>query len=260
MSVITYLEKTYKSLKIRPWEKNIINTSTDSIIKKLKNNLNFIDDIIVFGSYSRDLMLKRSIDSNSDIDIMVVFNNDNKVQPQTLIERLKNFARNNYSRNEVFQDTPSVVLELGHIRFELTPAYKIFFWKTLQIPAPKKDYKSWMNTSPTIMKDNLIKRNKECNYLTRKLIRLMKYWNVLNDKVYSSYELETYIVSTNYYGNNNIKEYLYYIVKNLPIYDLNKFKLLEVNKLKNIINSTEQYERSGQYQLAEIEISKMFIK
>ena len=56
-------------------ERTNINSSITSIKRKL--NAHFedkISEIILFGSYSRGTILPRKYDTNSDIDIMIVFN------------------------------------------------------------------------------------------------------------------------------------------------------------------------------------------
>lgn len=59
---------------------------------------------------------------------MIVFDNVNNYTPQTFLTRLKNFAEEYYSRSEIYQDSPAIVLELNHIKFELVSAYKSYMF------------------------------------------------------------------------------------------------------------------------------------
>jgi len=138
MSVLSHLQNTADSIKIQDSERTAIDTSISSLSSKLSSYFDNIESKFVFGSYDRRTILRRSIDANSDVDYMVVFSDGSSWTPQTLMNRLKRFAEAKYSRSEIYQSSPTVVLELNHIKFELAPAYKS--WGTLYIPAPASDY------------------------------------------------------------------------------------------------------------------------
>ena len=77
VSINNYLrELSYKYyLKNDSDEIKAINTSIDTLMKNLNTDLGvLIKRKFIFGSYDRDTILPRSIDSQSDIDLMVVFN------------------------------------------------------------------------------------------------------------------------------------------------------------------------------------------
>lgn len=254
MSVLTHLQNAADSVKIKDWERNGINTSISTLSSKLSQYFNNIDSKFVFGSYDRRTILRRSKDSNSDVDYMVVFSDGSDWTPQTLMNRLKRFVEAKYSRNEIYQSSPTVVLELSHIKFELAPAYKS--WGTLYIPAPTSDYSNWVSTAPDTMKNDLNEKNRNNSYQIRKLVRLLKYWNVNNGKVYTSYELERYIIDKTYFFCDNLKDYLYSAVEGLSTWGLPTYKQTKVNRLKEIIAQTKEYEANGMPATAESEIKK----
>lgn len=254
MSVLLHLQNTADSIKIQDSERTAIDTSIDSLSYKLGSYFNNIESKFVFGSYDRRTILRRSKDPNSDVDYMVVFNDGSSWSPQTLMNRLKKFAEDKYSRSEIYQSSPSVVLELIHIKFELAPAYTS--WGTLYIPAPASNYSQWISTNPYTLKNALIEKNRNNQYLIRKLVRLMKYWNVLNGKVYSSFELEKYVIDKSYWFDSNLKEYFYSAAEGLDTYNLPQYKKDKVNRLKEIIAKTKEYERVEKPYTAESEIKK----
>lgn len=254
MSVLSHLQNTAESIKIQDSERTAIDTSISSLSSKLSSYFDTIESKFVFGSYDRRTILRRSKDPNSDVDYMVVFSDGSSWKPQTLMNRLKNFAEAKYSRSEIYQSSPTVVLELNHIKFELAPAYKS--WGTLYIPAPASDYSDWISTYPNTLKDSLNEKNRNNLYLIRKLVRLMKYWNVNNGKVYSSYELEKYIIDKSYWLCSNLKEYIYDTAEGLQTWNLPQYKKDKVDRLKEIIAKTKQYERDGMPYTAESEIKK----
>ena len=254
MSVLTHLQETISAIKIADWERTAIDTSINSLSTKLNNHFNNLNSKFVYGSYDRRTILRRSKDANSDVDYMVVFNDGSDYKPQTLMTRLKTFAEYNYAKSEIYQSSPTIVLELGHIKFELAPAY--VSWGTYYIPAQASSYMDWISTNPSGMKTDLDTKQKDNNYLIKDLIQILKYWNVKNGKVYSSYELEKYIIDKSFWLCNNLKEYLYTAVEGLSTIGLADYKKTKVENLKIIIANTKKYELNNMPATAETEIKK----
>jgi predicted nucleotidyltransferase len=256
MSVLTYLTDTANSITIADWERNSINTSINSLSTKLSNYFSNIQSKFVFGSYDRKTILRRSRDPNSDVDFMVSFTDGADWTPQTLMNRLKRFAEENYSKNEIYQSSPTIVLELGHIKFELVPAY--YTYGQYHIPAPVSSYTTWIPSYPNAMRSQLNDKNNANNYQIRKLVRLLKYWNVKNGKVYSSFELEKYVLDKYFFYCSNLKEYFFQAVEGLNTYNLPYYKESKVNSLKSIVSQTKKYETDNMPYSAESEIKKAF--
>lgn len=253
MSTLSYLTNLSSAITIAEWERDSIDKSIITLTNKLENYFDNIAVKFVFGSYDRRTILRRSKDSNSDVDFMVSFTDGEKWTPQTLMNRLKRFAEENYSKKEIYQSSPTIVLELSHIKFELVPG-----WGTYKIPAPSSSYTTWVGTYPLTFKDQLKDKNKNNNYQIRKLIRLLKYWNVINNRVYSSYELEKYIINKHFFSCINLKDYFFQAVEGLPTASLADYKKTKVDKLKNIVKKTKENELQRWNILAENELKKAF--
>lgn len=254
MSVLSHLQNTASAIKIADWERISIDTSIRALSNKLDKHFNNIHSKFVFGSYDRRTILRRSKDPNSDVDYMVVFEDGKNFQPQTLMLRLKKFAEENYSKNEIKQSSPTIIIELSSIRFELAPAYNS--WGTYYIPAPSNSYSNWISTDPSSMKEELNEKQKSHKYLIRDLIRVLKYWNVKNGKVYSSYDLENYILNKYFFWCDNLKEYFYSAVEGLSTSGLSIANTNKVNSLKKTVTNTKEYENNDYPITAEIEIKK----
>jgi Nucleotidyltransferase domain. len=254
MSVLTHLQNTVTAIKITEPERTAIDTSISNLSTKLNSYFANITTKFVFGSYDRRTILRRSKDPNSDVDYMVIFSDGASFTPQTLMNRLKTFAETKYSRSEIYQSSPTIVLELNHIKFELAPAY--LSWGTYYIPAPASSYSTWISTNPSAMKTDLDTKQRNNNYLIRDLIQLLKYWNVKNDKVYSSYELERYVLDKSFFLCTNLKEYFYSAVEGLPTYNLPAYKSTKVSTLKQITANTKSFEARSMPISAETEIKK----
>lgn len=257
MSVLTHLQNLADSIKIPDWERTAIDTSIANLSYKLSQYFpTNIDSKFVFGSYDRKTILRRSKDPRSDVDYMVVFSNGGNYSPQTLMRRLKSFADAKYLRNEIYQSSPTVVLELSHIKFELAPAKRE--WNGLYIPAPASDYQDWILTDPASVRTALNNSNNTNNHQIRKVVRLLKYWNVLNGRPYTSYSLEKYVIERYFWFCKNLKDYLFHAVNDLPTLGLSVANTAKVNNLKQIVNQTKQYEADGMPHTAETEIKKAF--
>ena len=255
MSVLTHLQTTASNLVIKEDEKSGIRTSISTLESRLVSYFDSIEEKFVFGSFDRLTILPRKADENSDVDYMVVFKDGVSYRAQTLMTRLKNFAEAKYSRSEIFQSSPTIVLELNHIKFELAPAYKS--WGIYYIPAPASNYANWISTNPKKIKDDLESKNTSNSSQIRPIIRLLKYWNALNDKVYTSYELESNIITQGYWFCTNLKEYFFSAVSNLPSYGLPTYKANKLDKLKKTVEETKRLEKDGYPATAELEIQKV---
>ena len=210
MSILSYLENLSSSAILDDNEKLSIETSISTLQTRLDNYFNDeLKEHFKFGSSTRDTILPRSMDINSDIDYMVVFNDDS-YRPQTYLDKLKRFVEVKYSTSEIFQSNPTIVLKLNHIKFELVPAIdKGFYSHSYYIPAKASDVNDWIHTDPNGFNDNLTQKNQNNKYLIKPMIRLVKYWNSNNERPFASFDLENHIVGKPYYMSTNIKEYLF---------------------------------------------------
>jgi predicted nucleotidyltransferase len=261
MSVLSHLTQLGSNLILSENEKSRIKTSIDTLRIRLNYYFNQgqINRQLVFGSFDRDTILPRSKDSDSDIDYMIVFNNPLGLQPQTLLNQLRRFVEIYYSRSEIYQSSPTIVLCLNHIKFELVPAIHAGLWNTNEyfIPSPSSSYQTWTGTSPSELKRELNNKNIQHKSQIKPLIRILKYWNALNGKVFSSYELEKYIINQPYWLCNNLKDFFYTVVEGLNSWGLPSYKATKLERLKTIVTETKRLESNGYITLAEVEIKKV---
>ena len=259
MSVLTYLTSLSSQLVLSTEERISIGVSLGFLKTKLSNwsHSSDIQEQAVFGSYDRDTILPRKYDDGSDVDYMIVFKNPNQLQPETFRGWLKKFAEDKYTRSEIYLDYPTTVLELSHIKFELVPAIKPM-WGTYMIPDNTTIFSKWQSTNPFTLKNTITEANK-INHNIRPLIRVMKYWNVLNGKPYASYELEQKIANMPFWYSKNLEECFYFFVEALiPEYSMSQLKKNAVNKLKNAARQAQYYKHMGLDGLAENEIKTIF--
>jgi hypothetical protein len=202
-------------------------------------------------------MLTRRGDEDSDVDHMCVFDNVDRLKPQTFLDRLRRFAEHAYSSSEIYQSRPTLVLNLNHIRFELAAAYRA--WGTYYIPAPSSSFVEWMTTDPNGFNGQLDAKNRACGFLIKPVIRLLKYWNARGGRIYDSFELEQRIVGQHYWPATQLKHYVYKAVEWLPEqFGMSQEALRRIRRAKQLVRSAVELERQGNATAAEREIAELF--
>ena len=254
MSVNSYLGNLSSELVLSLGEKDHISNSISTIKSRLDYYFGSnISDKKVFGSYVRGTTLPRKADSNSDIDLMVVFKNEDCYKPQSFLNRLKNFAEHYYSTSEIYQSSPTVVLELNHIKFELTPAYVSY--GLYYIPNGPSD---WMYTDPDGFYDKLTQCNVNNAYKIKPVVRLLKHWNIQkNYRDMASFELEKKIAENMMYSYISCTSYTEYLKKALETIKYST-SITRVNSAIDCINNALDYENDNMPYTALSEIKKAF--
>lgn len=256
MSVITYLQSRASNAVLSTMEKRTIDTSIATIKTRLEAYFGTgLSSQLRFGSSTRDTILPRSMDEHSDIDYLVVFS-ESGYAPQTYLDRLKRFAEKYYASSEIKQSSPSIVLQLNHIKFDLVPALKQEWWSSsYRIPNGPS---AWQDTDPNEFNKTLNEKNAAELYMVKPAIRLVKFWNADRGYIYDSYGLEKYIVGQSFYGVNNIREYVFTSIDSLTLrYDQPQYRKDRLARAKEIIAEVRNLEKEGYPNLAETEVKKL---
>jgi hypothetical protein len=254
MSVLSYLQQQASAAVLSGAEKTSISRSIATLQTRLDAYFDGeLEDHFQFGSSTRGTILPRDFDERSDIDYMVVLRDTNSI-PQTYLDRLRRFVQAYYSRSEVYQSSPTIVLELNHIKFDLVPA-TCSWWDGIRIPDGRGN---WRATNPNEFSKELEGRNKDCGSLLKPAIRLVKYWNAMNRFPFESYELERWIVGCSYWGANNLRDYVFSIFRKL---DINGGWSLDVQnhvkRAKKLVDNVMEFERQQLPTRAEAELRKL---
>lgn len=253
MSVNSYLEGLASNLVLSSTEKTHISTSVATIKDRLDKYFADVTDKKLFGSYVRGTILPRKADSNSDVDLMVVFSNPNGYKPQSFLNRLKGFAEYYYSSSEIYQSSPTIVLELNHIKFELTPAY--ISYGLFYIPNGPSE---WMYTDPDGFYDKLTQCNVNNAYKIKPVVRLIKHWNIQkNSRDMASFALEKKLAEELMYSYISCTSYVEYVKKAFEKIEYST-NYTRVNSALACIDKALQYEKEGMPYSASLEIKKVF--
>lgn len=254
MSVLSYLQSMANAAVLSGAEKKSINKSILALEMRLASC--FGDELIdhfQFGSSTRDTILPRKMDEHSDIDYLIVFKGDGSV-PQTFLDRLRRFAEEYYRTSEIRQSSPTIVLELNHIKFDMVPAIKRTWLGGYKIP--DKDC-GWRSTNPNDFNKGLTEKNKSEGNLIKPTIRLMKYWNAVNGYLFESYDLEKKIIDYGYWGCSSQKDYLFYVFDKLNPIDHNRTVGAKVERAKKIVGNIRAFESQDKPLNAESEVKKL---
>lgn len=239
-----HFKKMCSDLILKPNSLDGINIARS--IKSITKNLHEyfeeeVDDAMVFGSYSRNTILPREYDKNSDVDILVLFATDGKrLRPESYREKLKKFALEFYDASKVIKDHPSIVIELDHINFDLVPGIfdNGFIYDSIEIPGKDGD---WMETDPNKFYKDLIEVNTRYNSIVKPIVRILKYWNAVNEYPYhSSFELEKMIAGMNFSGEN-FESGFFYAVDELETWGRSDWTKQKVEFLRKHVSYMKEY-------------------
>lgn len=256
MSVLSFLTVTASSAVLSSNEQSSITTSVTTLQSRigLYFGRGVIKEHFRFGSSTRGTILPRSMDEHSDIDYMIVFS-ENNATPQTYLNRLKAFVEKYYSTSERRQSSPTIVLELNHIKFDLVPATTDWF-AGLQIPNKSG---GWMSTNPNDFNATLEAKNKEHKSLIKPTIRLFKYWNATAGYPFESFEMEKWVCDLSFWWLTNQKDYFFTVIENLnPNFSYAQWINDEITRAKIIVANVRTYEKDEMPIAAETEIKKLF--
>lgn len=257
MTVSTHLTSLGSNLVLSEDEKTSITKSITTLSSRLSAYFGSnITSHFQFGSYTRGTILPRKADSNSDIDYMIVFNtSDGQKKPQTYLDRLKRFAEAKYSTSEIYQSSPTIVLSLNHIKFELVPAIYNYAY---QIPSPSSSCMEWMSTDPLGANQALQDKNKAENYQIKPLVRLIKYWNSTQGHLFTSFSIEQYIVGKYFWSCTTLRDYFYAFWDDFSCADgCSQNTKDRVARAKKYAAQAKQYEADNMPASAETEIKKI---
>ena len=241
-----YLTRLSRAAMLRNREKESVQRSINVMRRRLQRCFRQqISEQTIFGSYTRNTILPRRFDENSDIDYLVVFA-DGGFSPQTYLDRLRRFVEANYVRSEIHQSIPTIQLELNHIRFELVPATRNW-WGSIQIPAKSSDFANWQNTDPDCFNRELTRKNISYGNKIKPLIRIVKCWNTTANYPFESFDLEKKIVEHIFLGvRSRLSDMLYDFSSDLNAgWSAPQWKHNAVQRFRNYLEEVQCHERRG---------------
>lgn len=250
MRVINHLQDWASILALNLGERTVVNSQVEALQIKLLRSFGgaIIKGVFPFGSYTRSTLISRHADSNGKVDLMVVFDGDSS--PLTYLGWLKDFVHSQYLPSEIHPSHPNVILDLLKQRFQrkiqLVPAIKVSE-DDYRVPAKPTNYTTWLNISPNDFKYKSEYFNTNANGKGFSIIRLMKYWNRVNDYPFDSYELEQSIINLHYLHCNDLWDYVLATLHGLSMSGGASFKTSKFEKLKQSCYEAKRLEQNGDW-------------
>ena len=254
MSVLSYLENRASQAVLSSDENSSIATSIATLQSRL--NMHFGTDLnehFKFGSQTRGTILPRAMDEHSDVDYMIVFKTGGYT-PQTYLDRLKRFVEKYYSTSSIKQTSPTITLELNHMKFDLVPALKGYWPGTYQIP---NGTSAWRDTNPKDFNATLTTKNNAELHKIKPTIRLAKFWNAKAGYVYESFGFEKWIVDQSYFLISNQRDYIFRVFEAMSLPTDTQWRKDRVQRAKDIVANVRKHESDGMPYSAEAEVKKL---
>lgn len=191
MTLLQSIDKLIENISITDKQEENIKASVGNITDTLeKDDTLHLKETFLNGSYERDTMIRPL----NDIDIFAVLDeaywkdeNGVRKKPQSILNKIKDFLNNqNDYKGKVKQDRPCVTVELSNKSFDILPVFEEIEGYTM----PNHDLESWIHTYPKILTENLKNAHKAYSYKLKNIIRVIKYWNRLNEKIMPSFHIE----------------------------------------------------------------------
>lgn len=183
---------------------------------------------------------------------MIVFEKKG-LKPQSYLDRVKTFVEKRYSSSEIRQSSPTIILELNHIKFDLVPALHAY-GSTYEIPKGPND---WQYTDHKDFNATLDAKNSSELFQIEPTIRLAKIWNVNAGGVSDSYLLEKWICDQSFYGCGSQTDYLFRVFDNLQPTTGTQWRNDRITRAKQIVQAVRENLQGGYTYLAESEVQKL---
>lgn len=166
----------------------------------------------VMGSWERDTSLPAAMDPEEDIDVLVVFRERGHL-PEHYLRLLHEFVQLHYPKSAIeFQDG-ILRLKLLQSRLRLVPAHESL--TGMQIPGGGR---SWVRIDPAAELRQLTEKDAQHDGLILPVVRLSKYWNVRNGRVFGTWEMEQKVVNHRFaYAGKNLKAYWFDFMRSLIV-------------------------------------------
>lgn len=166
----------------------------------------------VAGAWARGTSLPAAMDPEEDINLLVVFRERGHM-PAHYLEQLHQFAQLHYPRSAIEFANGGLRLKLLQGRVRLVPAHESV--TGMQIPASAT---TWVRIEPAEFARQLADKDRQHEGLVLPVLRLAKYWNVRNGRVFSSWELEQKVVAHRFaFVAKNLKAYWFDFMRSLMV-------------------------------------------
>lgn len=207
----------------------------------------------LFGSCARGTNLPKKYDPNTDLDVLVIFNDDSYDRtPETYRNVLRDLVESSLNVRTVKKKHPAVVIEQDSVNVDLVPC--VLEDDDYLIPAADN---KWRDTDPHDYTNIVADHDEAEQDHLRRLIRLLKYWNVQRNERFDAFELEMQIIDSFCPGDSFAEEF-FDVVDSLDGSDLSQTSAQYLDGLKSDAEWLQKYMQDANTRKIEERLSRIF--
>jgi predicted nucleotidyltransferase len=244
--VAEHLQAVAQKATLTSVDRGVISTSLKTLLMRLGAEFDryTVTRTGVFGSFARDTKLPPAMDAQADVDVLAVFTERGK-KPEFFLQKLKEFAELHYPRTAIVSTPATLRIELLHTRFELVPALEGI--RGLQIPM-KGVPGTWQASDPEEFAKALQAKDKNHQGLILPLVRLVKYWNALNQHPFDPFALEQRILAQSFtFAPKNLKGFFFDFMRGLHTAGVPSVATLErMRQMRKALDEIDKLQQAGQ--------------
>lgn len=212
--VAEHLDAVAKRVLISPVDKGMVNVSLKSLLVRLGAEFDrfVVTRTALFGSFVRDTRLPAAIDPRTDVDVLVIFRERGQ-KPEHYLAQIRQVLERHYPKVAIVQNGDRLVLQGLQGRIELVPGLDSI--NGVQIPGKNA---AWQMCNPDEELRELQEKDKASGGLVLPLVRLVRYWNALNDYPFDSFEIEQRVLRHRFaFSAKSLKGYFFDFMRGLHV-------------------------------------------
>ncbi len=236
-------------------ERNQIVSSINTVKSRLKSHFGSkVKNVLIFGSWDRDTTIPRKYDSNSDVDIMIVFDHDSiNNTAETYRKWVLEFAQSKYSTSLSKKDFPTVRLDMTHITLDLIPTKITTLLDAFYFYYIPDSGNKWMSTQPFKFSQEVKNKNTQKNSIVKPVLRLIKAWNAHIGYPFESFILEKYVLeNVSWFWISTIEEGFFAAINNLPTWDVTLTQKSKVQSAQSNLSTIKSFLEKGDVAMAKL--------
>lgn len=191
------ITKMVENISVTDRQEDTITTTIENLDSYLIDEESelYITETFTNGSWERETNI-RPLD---DVDVFAVLEKskwldeeDELPKPKTVLKNLKDYLNGiPIYEGKVSQNRPCVTIELSKIDFDVLPSFE----EGEGFLIPNHDLESWTFSNPKSLTQRLDDADVYNDYQLKSIIKAIKYWNKLNDKLIPSFQIEESAIS-----------------------------------------------------------------
>lgn len=192
-SLQQYTKELAYSIVPQPLERATVENFLSEVEEKISDFFKFdIERTIPFGEFARETSLRHTIDKDSNVTLMLLFQNDIYIENFfALKNKLIEFVISLFPQPEEISKQLKIQMKYGFVQLVPAIVAEINSKSTLLVASASNE--SWIESNPLLFDQNINKKNEETSFILKPVIRLLKYWNLTHGRYFSTETIELFV-------------------------------------------------------------------